>query len=60
MLEIIRVDLEMEISSKTRFNSGLPEEIMQMGEWIRFPNGTLATYIDAQIVDEGKHAPALG
>jgi len=28
---------------------------MQMGEWIRFPDGTLSTYIDAQIVDSGKH-----
>lgn len=56
MLEIIRVDLENGDIIQDPIQLGLPEEIMQMGEWIRFPNGTLATYIDAQIVDEGKHA----
>jgi hypothetical protein len=26
----------------------LPDQIMQMGEWVRFSNGTVANYIDAQ------------
>lgn len=26
----------------------VPGEIMQMGEWVRFPNGDLVSYIDAQ------------
>ncbi len=32
----------------------LDDKIMQMGEWVRFPNGDLASYIDAQ----QKTAPA--
>ena len=56
VLEIIRVDLESGDTVQNPIQLGIPNEIMQMGEWIRFPNGTLATYIDAQIVDEGKHA----
>ena len=56
VLEIVRVDLESGDIIQNPIQLGLPNEIMQMGEWIRFPDGTLATYIDAQIVDEGKHA----
>ena len=55
VLEIIRVDLESGDIVQKPIQLGLPNEIMQMGEWIRFPDGTLATYIDAQIVHEGKH-----
>jgi hypothetical protein len=34
--------------------AALPGEIMQMGEWVRFPNGDIANYIDAQ---DGAQAP---
>ena len=55
-LEIQRLDLESGLFKQTPIRIGMPDTIMQMGEWARFPNGTLATYIDAQIVDEdGKH-----
>jgi hypothetical protein len=55
VLEIIRVDLESGEIVQDPIQLGLPDEIMQMGEWIRFANGTLATYIDAQTVRDGKH-----
>lgn len=55
-LEILRIDLESGRSSQPPIRLGMPDTIMQMGEWVRFPNGTLGTYIDAQIVDEkGQH-----
>jgi len=52
VLEIIRVDLKSGRAIQDPIQLGIPGEIMQMGEWIRFPNGTLGTYIDAQIVVE--------
>ena len=55
VLEIIRVDLKSGLPIQDPIQLGIPGEIMQMGEWIRFPNGTLSTYIDAQVVDSGKH-----
>ena len=55
VLEVIRLDLESGDIVQDPIQLGFPDEIMQMGEWIRFPNGTLATYIDAQTVREGKH-----
>lgn len=55
-LEIQRLDLKSGLFKQTPIRLGMPDTIMQMGEWARFPNGTLATYIDAQIVDDdGKH-----
>lgn len=56
VLEIIRYDLESGRRIQDPIQISVPKEIMQMGEWIRFPGGTLSTYIDAQVVDsEGKH-----
>ncbi|MDA0347304.1 MAG: sialidase family protein [Verrucomicrobia bacterium] len=56
VLEIQRVNLKTGRMIQKPIQLGLPGEIMQMGEWIRFPNGTLGTYIDAQVVDdENKH-----
>jgi hypothetical protein len=55
VLEIIRVDLKSGRQIQDPIQLGIPGEIMQMGEWIRFPDGSLSTYIDAQVVDSGKH-----
>ncbi len=56
VLEIARMDLVAGRFIQEPIQLSLPNEIMQMGEWVRFPNGTLATYIDAQIVDaDGSH-----
>ncbi len=57
VLEIVRYDLESGRRIQDPIQISVPGEIMQMGEWIRFPDGTLSTYIDAQVVDSaGKHA----
>lgn len=57
VLEIVRYDLESGRRIQDPIQIGVPGEIMQMGEWIRFPDGSLSTYIDAQVVDSaGKHA----
>ncbi len=57
VLEIIRVDLKSGRRIQKPIQISVPGEIMQMGEWIRFPDGSLSTYIDAQVVDSaGKHA----
>jgi hypothetical protein len=56
VLEVIRIDLESGRQLQEPIQIGGPEGIMQMGEWIRFPNGNLATYIDVQKVDDqGQH-----
>ena len=43
VLEIIRVDLKSGRQIQDPIQLGIADEIMQMGEWIRFPNGTLGT-----------------
>ena len=56
VLEILRFDLESGRPLQEPIQLAIPDEVMQMGEWVRFPNGTLGTYIDALTVDEeGKH-----
>jgi hypothetical protein len=56
-LEIIRFDLAKGKIVQDPIRLGIPEKIMQMGEWIRFSDGKLATFIDAQEVDkQDKHA----
>ena len=52
VLEILRLDLESGRSLQEPIQLAIPDEVMQMGEWVRFPNGTLGTYIDALTVDE--------
>jgi hypothetical protein len=55
-LEIVRFDLESGRPIQEPIQLAIPGEAMQMGEWVRFPDGTLSTYIDALTVDEeGKH-----
>ncbi|MDG2167224.1 MAG: sialidase family protein [Opitutales bacterium] len=55
VLEIIRFHLKSGKKTQEPIELGIPKTIMQMGEWIRFPDGSLRTYIDAQIVKDGKH-----
>jgi len=56
VLEIIRFDLKSGRPIQEPIQLAIPNEVMQMGEWIRFPDGTLGTYIDALTVDEqGQH-----
>jgi hypothetical protein len=60
ILEIRRVDLKSGRMIQDPIQLGIPSEIMQMGEWVRFPNGTLGTYIDAQKVDEKNNHERTG
>lgn len=55
VLEVIHFNLESGKRTREPIQLGIPNTIMQMGEWIRFPDGSLRTYIDAQIVEDGKH-----
>ena len=56
VLEILRFDLESGRSLQEPIQLAITNEVMQMGEWVRFPEETLGTYIDALTVDEeGKH-----
>lgn len=48
VLEMIRIDAASGRVTERKEIAALPERIMQMGEWVRFPNGDLANYIDAQ------------
>ncbi|MDG2169998.1 MAG: sialidase family protein, partial [Opitutales bacterium] len=59
-LEIVRVDLESGSITQDPIQIGMPDTIMQMGEWVRFPNGSLGTYIDAQIVDDQDQHNRIG
>ena len=59
-LEIIRIDLKTGHIIQDPIQLGLRDEIMQMGEWIRFPDSTLGIYIDAQIVDEKSQGERTG
>ena len=55
-IEIVRFDLERGEIIQDPIHLGVPEGIMEMGEFVRFPDGSLGNYIDAQKLDaEGKH-----
>ncbi|MBI5775140.1 MAG: exo-alpha-sialidase [Verrucomicrobia bacterium] len=54
VLDLLRLDaVTGKVKSRATL-AGLGDQIMQMGEWVRFPNGDIASYIDAQ----QKAAPA--
>lgn len=53
VLDWLRLDRASgEVRSRGRL-AAIEGEVMQMGEWVRFANGAIASYIDAQ----GKQAP---
>ena len=55
-IEIVRFDLISGKAIQAPIHLGVPEGIMEMGQWVRFPDGSLGNYIDAQHLDkEGKH-----
>jgi hypothetical protein len=59
-LEITRFDLQSGQAIQDPIHLGIPERIMEMGEWVRFPDGSLATYIDAQKTDDDRNAIRIG
>ncbi|MBH54275.1 MAG: hypothetical protein CMI18_08000 [Opitutaceae bacterium] len=59
-LEIIRFDLESGRAIQDPIQLGIPKAVMQMGEWVRFPDGTLGTFIDAQMRDEEGNNARIG
>lgn len=59
-LEIIRFDLQSGRPTQDPIQLGIPDRIMEMGEWVRFPDGTLSTYIDAQKTNDQKQAIRIG
>ena len=48
-LELVRLDPATARVTGRQTLAQLEGHIMQMGEWVRFPNGDLANYIDAQV-----------
>lgn len=47
-LEWIRLEKDSDRKISQQTLAAVNGEIMQMGEWVRFPNGDIANYIDAQ------------
>jgi hypothetical protein len=48
VLEIVRIDPGTGNASKPQTLARLDGHILQLGEWLRFPNGDIANYIDMQ------------
>ena len=47
-LDVLRLDAATGNVKSRATVAKLDDKIMQMGEWVRFPNGDIASYIDAQ------------
>ena len=47
-IDFVRVDKATRRTSSPRTIAAIDGKIMQMGEWVRYPNGDIANYIDAQ------------
>lgn len=48
VLDTIRIDKQTDRVVESQVIGRLGDKIMQMGEWVRFPNGDIANYVDAQ------------
>ncbi len=59
-LEFVRYDLESGETLQGPTRIGMVDRVMQMGEWIRFPNGTIGTFIDAQKINEKNEHIRIG
>lgn len=51
VLDMVRIDGKNRELGAWRTIAAVNDEIMQMGEWVQFPNGDIANYIDAQVLD---------
>jgi len=51
VLDMVRIDGKTRALRGWRTIAAISDEIMQMGEWVRFPNGDIANYVDAQVLD---------
>tara|TARA_B100001123_G_scaffold273230_1_gene304060 strand:+ start:2096 stop:3229 length:1134 start_codon:yes stop_codon:yes gene_type:complete len=60
VLEIIRFNLENGRRIQDPIRIGMADRVMQMGEWIRFPNGTIGTFIDAHWINENNEHIRIG
>ena len=60
VLEIIRFDLESGHRIQDPIRIGMADRVMQMGEWIRFPNDTIGTFIDAHLINEKNEHIRIG
>ncbi len=60
VLEIVRFDLKTGKVVQAPIQLGIPDRIMEMGEWVRYPDGTLGTYIDAQRTNDQRDAIRIG
>lgn len=47
-LELMRYDVRTENVVETKIIGDIEELIFQMGEWVKFPNGDIANYVDMQ------------
>ena len=47
-LDFLRLDAVTGKMNSRHTLAGIDDKIMQMGEWVRFPNGDITSYIDAQ------------
>lgn len=51
VLDMLRIDGRTREPGGWRTIAAINDQIMQMGEWVKFPNGDIANYIDAQVLD---------
>ncbi|HUQ70530.1 MAG TPA: sialidase family protein [Planctomycetaceae bacterium] len=57
-LDLLRLDPRTGRVAEHRTLAALDGHILQMGEWVRFPNGDIASYIDTQVA--GKSTTRVG
>ncbi|MDZ4686298.1 MAG: sialidase family protein [Planctomycetaceae bacterium] len=57
-LDLLRLDPRTGRVTEHRTLAALDGHILQMGEWVRFPNGDIANYIDTQVA--GKATTRVG
>ncbi len=60
VLDMLRIDGPTRRTDNWRTIAVLNDKIMQMGEWVRFPNGDVANYIDAQERDANGRNQRIG
>ncbi|MGE0760652.1 MAG: exo-alpha-sialidase [Pirellulaceae bacterium] len=48
-LELLRLDERLEPTGPPAALAALADHILQMGEWVQFPNGDLVNFIDTQV-----------
>ncbi|HRE84408.1 MAG TPA: hypothetical protein PLN52_25425, partial [Opitutaceae bacterium] len=59
VIDSIRIDKRQDRVMSSQILAQVDNRIMQMGDWVRYPNGDIGLYVDVQTIDGGRNRTGM-